>query len=137
MKISYQDLPQEILRRKPPRVVWGISRTWGALFALFFLAGVSEGILAQTAIIVLIGTFQYHLNILGHDGIHFNLFENKSCNDFVTTWVLMGPQGIPLKPSRINHLHHHRTVGTLADQDRHYYDLEYFNRQSQLGMVRW
>jgi fatty acid desaturase len=72
-----------------------------------------------------IGTFQYHLNILAHDGLHLSLSKSKRLNDWITRYLLLGPQLVPLTAIRQNHLHHHKTLGEPQDLDRQYYDWSY------------
>ena len=76
--------------------------------------------------VVIVGTLQYHLNILGHDGLHFSLSSSKKANDFICRFFLHGPQGAPLTMMRSSHLNHHRNLGKDHDSDKQYYGLERF-----------
>ncbi len=79
---------------------WAIARVWAGIAIIIYLAN-SWGTYAGVALaIILIGTLQYHLNILGHDGIHFLLHPDRRRNDFLTRWFLVCPQGMPLKIMR-------------------------------------
>jgi fatty acid desaturase len=65
--------------------------------------------------------FQYRLQIIAHDGIHFSLHRNPVVNDLITRYLITGPELTPLSLNRRNHLRHHRYVGTDEDDDWHYY----------------
>jgi fatty acid desaturase len=80
-----------------------------------------------TVAVLFIGTMQYHMNVLGHDGLHFLLSPNRNLNDFICRWILHGPHCAPLTILRKNHLHHHATLGDATDLDRQYYEIAGFS----------
>ena len=133
---SYASLPFGLRQLSSIRVLVDLTRTWALLVLCLVLAAHSNA-LQSTVLILLIGTLQYHLNILGHDGLHSNLFADRKWNDRVTRWWILAPQAIPLKAIRASHLHHHRTLGQYEDRDKHYYDLTFFNRTSASGFTLW
>lgn len=109
-------------------MVWlGIALTWVAVAAW--------GLWAVPPAVVLIGTFQYHLNVMGHDGLHYLLSDNRRLNDRVCRWLLHGPHGAPLGTMRRNHLNHHTRFGSETDLDRQYYDVRRFERGA--AFLRW
>lgn len=133
--LKYADLPA-VLRRKPlSPVVWAITRTWLLIFAAIaacsFFPASSHWLLGG----VLIGVLQYHLNVLAHDGIHYNLCANRGLNELLSRWALLAPQGLPLGAVRRSHLSHHLTLGRPEDLDRHYYDLSQHGTRGRF--LRW
>lgn len=71
--------------------------------------------------IVVTGIFIYRLQIIGHDGLHYCVAENKKLNDFFTRYILLAPQFTPTSLNRFNHLNHHGKFATEADADWQYY----------------
>ncbi|MFN4083920.1 MAG: fatty acid desaturase family protein [Bacteroidia bacterium] len=71
--------------------------------------------------IIITGVFIYRLQIIGHDGLHYSLAENKKLNDFFTRYVLLAPQFTPMSLNRYNHLNHHGRFATEFDADWQYY----------------
>lgn len=86
-----------------------------ALFAIF------KSIILLVLAILVTGVFIYRLQIIGHDGLHYCLAENKKLNDFFTRYILLAPQFTPTSLNRFNHLNHHGKFATDADADWQYY----------------
>lgn len=128
-------VPRELFRRSLARSLLGVARTWVGIVAAWWLAGASGQPLLVLAAVVLIGTLQYHLNVLGHDGLHYLLADSRRTNDALCRWLLHGPHGAPLASMRRNHLLHHTAFGESPDLDRQYYDLSRFRRGSDF--LRW
>jgi fatty acid desaturase len=128
-------VPRELFERSLAHSLLGVARTWGGIVAAWWLAGASGQPLAVFAAVVLIGTLQYHLNVLGHDGLHFLLADSRRLNDALCRWLLHGPHGAPLASMRRNHLLHHTAFGAAPDLDRQYYDLSRFRRGG--AFLRW
>lgn len=88
--------------------VWGPGmRGWGAAWWVVLLA------------IPVIGTRYYGLFILGHDGMHRRLFENRKLNDWWTDVFMLAPIGMVNHVNDRNHLAHHRYLATDRDPDLH------------------
>jgi len=119
-------IPREFFGRSLGMSVWAAGRTWLGIALTWFVVGMATDSawlwLIWPLAVVLIGTFQYHLNVLGHDGLHFLLADSRVANDFICRWLLHGPHGAPLGSMRRNHLNHHTQFGSDADLDRQYYD---------------
>lgn len=94
---------------------------WIFVAALFVIALKTESWLAQIFSFLLIGVFQYRMNVLGHDGLHGSLFKNRRVNDQVSRFFLHGPCFSPFSSLKKNHFHHHRYVGDDSDNDQQYY----------------
>jgi fatty acid desaturase len=80
-----------------------------------------DNIVSLVAAIILTGIFIYRLQIIGHDGLHYELAEDKSLNDFITRYLLLSPQFTPMSLNRTNHLNHHGKFATGEDADWQYY----------------
>lgn len=125
-------IPRELFSRSLGRSLLGVTRIWLTIFFAWWLVGAVGAGWAVLPGIILIGTMQYHLNVLGHDGLHFLLADSRRTNDLMCRWLLHGPQGAPLGSMRRNHLNHHTKFGQSADLDRQYYDLRRFASASEL-----
>ena len=112
----------------------GVARTWLGIVVCWWLAAAFGPWLVLPAVL-LIGTLQYHLNVLGHDGLHYLLSNSRPINDALCRWLLHGPHGAPLGAMRRNHLNHHTQFGGEADLDRQYYDTRRF--ASAAAFRRW
>jgi fatty acid desaturase len=119
--LRYSHLPTIIQTKSLSRVLFDIAKT--GLWMVILLAGFVRypNFWVGLFVAVLVGVGQYHLNILAHDGLHLSLASRKSVNDFLTRWVLLAPQLVPLSAIRHNHLNHHKKLGQLDDLDRQYY----------------
>lgn len=68
-------------------------------------------------VVIWIGARQHALGIIGHDVVHFRLFENKKLNDFFGNILCLMPLFITVEGYRREHLSHHRYVDTEYDID--------------------
>ncbi|MES2381133.1 MAG: fatty acid desaturase [Bacteroidota bacterium] len=96
--------------------------------------GYFQNIVSLIAAIILTGIFIYRLQIIGHDGLHYALAENKSVNDFITRYILLSPQFTPMSLNRTNHLNHHGKFATSEDADWQYYQASDKNTKSKFYM---
>ena len=127
-------VPRELFRRDLKRCLLAISSVWAGIVLAWWVAASSGGWLLAPAVL-LIGTLQYHLNVMGHDGLHFLICDRRRINDAICRWLLHGPHCAPLSAMRRNHLNHHTGFGSDADLDRQYYDMRRFN--SGITFRRW
>ena len=67
--------------------------------------------------IIVIGSRQHALGILGHDGAHGHGIRNLKVNDFLTNLFCFWPIGMHLPVYRRFHFHHHKHIGTLDDPE--------------------
>jgi fatty acid desaturase len=118
---------KELSKLRPGRVVFDTLMCW-ALIALGWAAvavwgpgaiGWSAGWLVLIPAVMLIGTRYYGLFILGHDGMHRRLFENRKLNDWWTDVFMLAPIGMVNHVNDRNHLAHHRYLATDRDPDLH------------------
>lgn len=90
----------------------------GAAFALYALR---PGWASGLVLTLVVGTQQYALSILAHDGKHRNLFASRRLNDWVSVAFLSAPLGVDFRGDRARHLEHHWRLGEDDDPDRDLY----------------
>ena len=66
---------------------------------------------------ILIGSRQHAIAILGHDGTHLLAAQNRRINDFLTNLFCFLPFGVTLNSYRVVHLQHHNYLGTDKDPE--------------------
>jgi fatty acid desaturase len=87
------------------------------------IAGVLAGALAvahpvgYVLTVLVLGTRQHALGILGHEGAHFLVTRRKSWNDLASNLLCFFPLGFVLGPYREFHLGHHRNTGNERDPE--------------------
>lgn len=69
--------------------------------------------------IPLIGSRYYGLFIIGHDGLHGRLFEDRRRNNWFNDTFIMAPIGAITRINNKNHLLHHLHLANPEDPDRH------------------
>ncbi len=131
---SRSPVPHSLFERKTTQSVAGILRIWLTIFFAWSFVITFWNPLTILAGILLIGIMQYHLNVLGHDGLHYLLSPNRQLNDLFCRWALHGPHCAPLTSMRANHLNHHKHVGDASDLDRHYYEVTRFRSGRAFGI---
>lgn len=128
-------LDKSLYNKKPLTIFIAVIKTWTLIIITMTLFLKFLPIYALPIYVVIMGTLQYHLNVLGHDGLHFSLSSSKKSNDFICRFFLHGPQGAPLTMMRSSHLNHHRNLGKDNDNDKQYYGLEKF--KDGLAYGKW
>ncbi len=68
---------KELHQKSNVHTILRVVLVWLLILALFRLCGATNSILIWLFSIILIGVFQYHLNILGHDGLHYLISRDK------------------------------------------------------------
>lgn len=129
-------VPRSLFERRLSTSLWAVSRVWLGIAICWWIVGSIDSVWMVLPAAAAIGVLQYHLNILGHDGIHFLLCDNRRVNDFICRWFLHGPHGAPLGEMRANHLNHHMAFGAEDDHDRQYYDVVRFRGDAK-KFRRW
>jgi len=90
---------------------------WLLAFVVDWAVMITAYILTPLPIaILIIGTRQHALGMLGHDGAHGSAFKNRKLNEFFTK-LCFGCIGILLKPYRKFHMPHHAYFGSLDDPE--------------------
>jgi fatty acid desaturase len=115
-----------LARPRPWRVYAHVARCYAVMLAAFGLLAWSEAWWAMALAFLAIGTQQYALAVIEHDGKHGNLLPQRAANDRFTTWALCAPIGLDPNFSRkvSDHNGHHRLLGTPPDPERGLYTAE-------------
>jgi fatty acid desaturase len=80
-------------------------------------AGTLNHPLSYFIAILIVGNRQHALAILGHDGAHFVIHENKKMNDFLSNIFCFWPLLVTTEGYRKLHLQHHKNTGTTNDPE--------------------
>jgi fatty acid desaturase len=110
-----------LLQRREARVVFDVARCYALIVGALALFAAKPGWLSALVAFVVVGTQQYALSILAHDGKHRNLFASKRTNDLVSIALLAAPLGVDFRGDRARHLEHHWRLGEDDDPDRDLY----------------
>jgi fatty acid desaturase len=71
--------------------------------------------------IIFIGTAQYSLMVIAHDGLHRNFVSKIKTNDLLNDLLILGMFGSACRVNRNNHSQHHKFSSSLNDPDRYKY----------------
>jgi fatty acid desaturase len=112
---------RELCQRSPTRVWLALARCWLLIAAALALAAWRPGLLTFALAFVVIGTQQYALSILSHEGKHRTLFASPAVNDAAALWLTSAPLGTDFLAERRVHLDHHQRLGDDDDPDRDLY----------------
>jgi fatty acid desaturase len=126
------DLPEWLFTRRGGVSTLRITAIWSSFFFIVALVVKTDNVLLVMVCFLLIGILHYHMNILGHEGIHYSLYKNRRLNDFVCRWLIHASHCAPLTKLRRNHLNHHARLGQKSDADQQYYDLSSMHRGREL-----
>ncbi len=118
---------KELSRLRPERMVFDTLACWAFIVAAWAAVGVwgpgvrgwSGGWWVVMLALPVIGARYYGLFILGHDGMHRRLFENRRLNDWWCDVFMLAPIGMVNHVNDRNHLAHHRHLATDRDPDLH------------------
>jgi fatty acid desaturase len=110
---------RQLVRRRPARVLFDIARSYLLILLAFALLFRVHAFWVPIAAFLMIGSQQYALFILGHDGMHTNLIAKRRWNDALATALLLAPLGTRVRSARVSHLTHHLHLGSGMDPDRH------------------
>lgn len=93
---------------------------WAVIGAALAVGGALPNPVTVGLAVLLIGSRQHALALLGHDAAHRLVTKNRPLNDFLGTIFCFGPLLYSLEGYRRFHFKHHRTVGTAADPELHH-----------------
>lgn len=117
-------------RKRPGKVYADLALNYAIILAAIMLLSFNAGVASQVLAFVIIGTRQYAIFIIGHDGIHRNLHPRAGWNDRLTHWFIFAPLVMVLETGRVSHLGHHRLLGSHEDPDRYLHTAE--NKSTRL-----
>lgn len=91
---------------------------WATIFLVWLVCIVWTNPLTIVLGIMIVGTRQLGLGVIGHDAAHYLLFTNRRFNDWVAEWFLNRPLlGASIVPYRNYHFVHHRFTQQKNDPD--------------------
>lgn len=98
---------------------WGgrVAVNWVEIAALYSTAAFFDHWLGYILAVLVLGTRQHALAILGHEGAHHFAAQHKRFNDLVTSLFVLWPLGVGLDGYRRFHFLHHRWSGRDADPE--------------------
>ena len=108
---------KEIREKKDWINVVSISMNWLQILAAMALFFYFPNVLTFLLSVIVIGSRQFALAVLAHDGAHNLLFSNEKINDFVSQWFCAFPLFSDNRPYRPYHLAHHRFTESENDPD--------------------
>ena len=108
----------KVIRKKRDWInVVSISLNWLQIIAAMALFFYFPNVLTFLLSVVVIGSRQFALAVLAHDGAHNLLFFNEKINDFASQWFCAFPLFSDNRPYRPYHLTHHRFTESENDPD--------------------
>jgi fatty acid desaturase len=90
---------------------------WVVIVALFWIGFAAHYWLVWVLVIIVLGSRQQALGLLGHDGAHFTAAKNKRLNDSASALLCFWPMLTTLADYREFHLRHHRLLNTNKDPE--------------------
>ncbi|HEY3874301.1 MAG TPA: fatty acid desaturase [Candidatus Kapabacteria bacterium] len=91
---------------------------WVTILALFWIGFALHSWVVWAVIVIVLGSRQQALGLLGHDGAHFAAATDKHVNDFFSALFCFWPMLTTLGDYRRFHLMHHRLLNTEKDPER-------------------
>ncbi len=90
---------------------------WAAIIGLFAIGFAMHHWLVWVFVVILLGSRQQALGLLGHDGSHYTASRNIRLNDFTSALFCFWPALTSLGDYRRLHLNHHRYLNTERDPE--------------------
>jgi len=110
---------KEFSALRPARAVLDTIVCWATILAAWAIVARYPVWWVIVLAIPVIGARYYALFIIGHDGLHGRLFENKRLNNLFNDIFIMGAIGAVTRINNKNHLLHHLHLANPQDPDRH------------------
>jgi fatty acid desaturase len=110
-----RDEIKDYTRLSPARGYIAIAVQWACIVALVAFAVLIGTWWSYLIVLPLIAGRQHALGVLGHDGAHYRLSNNKALNDWTSDYLCMLPTFFSINRWRAEHITHHRFVNTSDD----------------------
>ena len=107
----------EIRQKNDLRNIFALLFDWGLMIIGLYVFYNYPSFLTFFISLVVIGSRQFALAVLAHDGAHNLLFSNSKINDFMSQWFCAYPIFQDNRVYRPYHLKHHRFTETENDPD--------------------
>jgi fatty acid desaturase len=108
---------RELSMLRPWRAIRDTAWCWAWIVAAWTLVALYPTWWSVLLAIPVIGSRYYALFIIGHDGMHGRVLNNKKQSDLFTDVFLLGPIGAVVHLNAKNHLIHHKTLANDDDPD--------------------
>ena len=108
---------REIKKKKDWKNVAYLFLNWLQIFLSMAIYHFFPSVVTLILGIIIVGSRQFALAVLMHEGAHSLLFDNKKINDWVAQWLCAFPIFNDNRPYRTYHLLHHRYTETNKDPD--------------------
>ncbi len=112
-----KDQLQEIKQRREWRNILSLISIWSQMILCMLLFYFFPSWITLFLGVVVIGSRQFALAVLMHEGAHKLLFSNLFINDWVSQWLCAYPIFQDTRPYRPYHLKHHKFTETDQDPD--------------------
>lgn len=116
---------QQQLKQLAKPVVWrvavALTMDWTIILAAMICAVNWPTWWVCLASILVIGTRQHALGVLGHEAAHYTVTRHRNVNDAIGMVLCFWPLGGSLVGYRGFHQRHHRHLGTEHDPERHFF----------------
>lgn len=115
--------PRHLEKLRPWRVVADVARCYGLIVLAFAVLIWCDAWWAYALAFITIGTQQYTLALIEHDGKHGTLMRSRLLNDVFSRLLICAPIGVDIDFTMAKHRHreHHHWVGAEPDPIRHKY----------------
>ena len=107
----------EIRQQNDLRNIFALFFDWGLMTLGLYIFYYYPSVFTFLGSVVVIGSRQFALAVLAHDGAHNLLFSNSKVNDFISQWFCAYPIFQDNRVYRPYHLKHHRFTETEDDPD--------------------
>ncbi|KAF0244953.1 MAG: fatty acid [Planctomycetota bacterium] len=124
---------KQLSELRPAHVVADTFLCWLAIAAAWTAVALHPAWWMVLVAVPIIGSRYYALFIIGHDGMHRRLFENRRFNDFFNDAFILAPVAAITRINNRNHLLHHQHLANPWDPDR--YRHACFNKSSRGALL--
>jgi len=103
------------------RFVLALAVDWMVIVGAMLCAGMWPTWWVCLASVLVIGTRQHALGVLGHEAAHYTATRHRKANDAIGMVLCFWPIGGSLTGYRSFHQRHHRHLGTEHDPEMHFF----------------
>jgi len=108
---------KELTRRVFHRWLVPALLEWAAIVALFWIGFTAHHWFVWILVVIVLGSRQHALGVLGHDGAHYTAARNKRVNDIASALLCFWPVLTSLADFRRFHYNHHRYFNSEYDPE--------------------
>ncbi|MFN6526159.1 fatty acid desaturase family protein [Nostoc sp. ChiSLP03a] len=97
-----------------------LATDWLIIVATIWIAGIFNNFFVYALAVLIIGSRQHALGVLGHEGAHNLISTNRKINDWLTNIFCAWPLALCIDSYRTSHMLHHKHLGTEKDSELEY-----------------